>query len=57
MHPNIKIHVSCDKKQSTLGSSSTILHLFTEVSGRKISSNDQQAKSVDCSSILSPDKT
>ena len=36
MHPDIKIQVSYDKKQSTLGSSSTILHPLTEVRGRKI---------------------
>ena len=31
MHPDIKIQVSCDKKQSTLDSSSSILHPLTEV--------------------------
>ena len=35
IHPDIKIQVSFDKKQSTLGSSSTILHPLTEVRGRK----------------------
>ena len=54
MHPDIKIQVNNDKKQSTWGSSSTILHPLTEVRGRKIFSNSQQAKSVDRSSILSP---
>ena len=33
MHPDIKIQVSCDKNQSTLGSSSTILHPINEVRG------------------------
>ena len=47
----------CDKKQSILGSSSTILHPLTEVKGRKICSNGQQAKSVDRSSNISSDKT
>ena len=57
MHPDIKIQVSNDKKQSTLGSSSTILHPLTEVKGRKFCSNGQQAKSVDRSSNISLDKT
>ena len=57
MHTDIKIQVSCDKKQSTLGCSSTILHPLTEVRGCKFCSNGQQAKYVDRSSILSPDKT
>ena len=47
---------SFDKKQSSLGSSSTILHPLTEVRGQKICSNGQQAKSVDCSSNISSDK-
>ena len=54
---DIKIQVSCDKKQSALGSSSTILHPLTEVRGQKICSNSQQAKSVDDSSNISSDKT
>ena len=54
MHTEIKIQVSCDMKQSTVGSSSTILHPLTEVRGQKIC---QQAKSVDCSSNISSDKT
>ena len=57
MHPDIKIQVSCDNKQSTLGSSSTILSPITEVKGRKICSNGKRAKSVDRSSNISPDKT
>ena len=39
MHMDIKIQVSCDMKQSTLGSSSTILHPLTEVRGQKICSS------------------
>ena len=57
MHPDIKIQLSCDKKQSTLGCSSTIPHPLTEVRGCKFSSNGQKAKFVDRWSILSPDKT
>ena len=57
MHLDIKIQVSCDMKQSTLGCSSTILHPLTEVRGRKFCSNSQQAKSVDCLSNISSDKT
>ena len=52
----IEIQVSCNLKQSTLGSSSTIHHPLTEVKGQKICSNGQQVKSVDCSSIFSPEK-
>ena len=55
MYLVIKIQVSCDNKQSTLGS--TILHPLTKVRGRKICSNGYQTKFVDFSSILSPDKT
>ena len=54
---DIKIQVSCDKKQSTFGSSSTILHPLTEVRGREFCSNGRQAEFVTRSSILSPDKT
>ena len=36
MHPNIKIHVSCD-----------IPHPLTDVRGRKFCSNGQQVKSVE----------
>ena len=57
MHPDIKIQVSCDMKQSTLGSISTILYPLTEVKGKKICSNGQQAEFVDPLSILSPEKT
>ena len=57
MHTDIKIQVSGDKKQSTLGSSSTILRPLTEVRGQKICSNGQHAKSVDRSSNISSDKT
>ena len=39
-----------------LGQLSTILHPLTEIRGQKICSNGQQAKFVDCSRILSPDK-
>ena len=39
-------------KQSTLGSISSILHPLTEVRGRKICSNGQQAKSVKKKSTL-----
>ena len=46
----------CDWKQSTLGCSSTILHHLTQVRGQNICSNGQQAKCVDRSSNLSPDK-
>ena len=56
MHPNIKIQVSCDKNQSTLGSSSTILYLIDEVGGRKKCSNGQNVKCVDRSSNTSQDK-
>ena len=51
-----KIHVSYDSNQTTLGNSSTIHHPLTDVKGQKICSNGQQAKSVDCSSIFSPEK-
>ena len=54
MHPDIKIQVSCDMKQSTLGS---ILHPLTEARGRKFCSNGQQPEFVGRLSILSPDKT
>ena len=57
MHPDIKIQVNNDKKQSTWGSSSTILHPLTEVKGRKFCSNGQHAEFVDCSSNNSSDKT
>ena len=52
MHLDIKIQVSCDNKQSTLGSSSTILYPLTGVRGQKICSNGQQAEFVDHSSFL-----
>ena len=44
-------------KQSILGCYSTILHPLTEVKGRKICWNSQQAKFVNCSRNISPDKT
>ena len=56
LQQDIQIQVSYDKKQSILGRSSTILHPLTEIRGRKICFNGQQAKTVDRLSILSPDK-
>ena len=56
LQQDIKIQVSCDMKQSTLGCSSTILHPLTKVRGRKFCSG-QQAKSVDRSSNIFSDKT
>ena len=53
----IKIRVNYDLKQSTFGSSSTIHYPLTEVRGKKNCSNGEQAKSVDRSGLLSPDKT
>ena len=47
---DIKIQLSYDLNQRTLGASSTILHPLTDVEGQTICSNDQQAKSVDSSS-------
>ena len=57
MYLDIKIQVSCDMKESTLGSSSTIFHPLSEVRGRKFCLNSQHAKSVDCSSNISSEKT
>ena len=57
MHPDIKLQVSCDMKQSTLVCSSTIIHLLNEVRGRQFCSNGQQAEFVDRSSNISSDKT
>ena len=53
MHPDIKIQVICDMKQSSLGWYSTILCPLTEVRGPKICSNSQQAKSVEHFSNIS----
>ena len=53
MHPDIKMRVSCDMKQSTLGSITTILHPLAEVRGQKFCSNGQKAKSVDHSRNIS----
>ena len=57
MHPDIKIQVICDMKQSILGGCSTILHPLFEVKGLKFCSNGQQAKSVDRLSNISSGKT
>ena len=54
---DIKIQASYDLIQSSFDCSLTILHPLTEVKGQKNCSNGQQAKFVDRSSILSPDKT
>ena len=51
MHPDMKIQVSCDKKQSIP------FNPLTEVRGWKICSNGQQAEFVDRSSNISADKT
>ena len=45
-----------DKNQSTLGSSSTILHPINEVRGRKNCSNRQKPECLDRSSNISQDK-
>ena len=54
---DIKIQLSYDLNQRTLGASSTILHPLTDVEGQSICSNDHQAKFVDRSIILFPDNT
>ena len=55
---DIKIQVSYDWNQSPLGSSSTIINVMTEVRGQELDrSIGQQAKLVDRSSIISPNKT
>ena len=56
MHPDIKIQASCDKNQRIFGSSSTILHPLTWVSGQKNCSDGQEAKSFVRSSSTSQDK-
>ena len=57
LQQDIKIQVSCDKKQSTLGSSSTSYPSFNEVRSPKICSTGQQGKSVDRLCLFPAEKT